>query len=903
MNFGQTPPPITSQAFAGTSGETFDAAQVVVRTKPTWDGTWEIAPHLQCLSFNLTLAPSVSSAVFDYTFGNRSVENNPQFAILEALGLEGHYVKVELFDDGEPPATPVGVFVGQFLADDRRPRGVNPPSAEQSPEGRQLLTAYGLEHLLSKLPIDFAIVQDGPDTKQLMRSIPFNRRMKRGGAIEGNMDLISVPNVTGLQPAFVADGDKWTRKTIVQYLLYWFVTRHTEMDFELAQSPFGLLDDGELVEDFFGLTVADALNKIIDRRRGLVWRVVTDGETIAAAEVTTILDAAANVGSLTLPANPNQAQLDVDTDRKVIDFSVTKTATNKHRSVIVRGRLTRAICTLSIQDNTLDPDWTEDDKTAYSEATKNDPGYLVLGTAEQARRNDEFRTSDDSVNHVYRRFRVPDTFNWKVGLGDGSVSLTRIITPVTEPFFGFPLIPTAAEGPADTFFADKTLLRDLPIDTGIDYSVSPPVSINPDGAQPERAKPFAVAKSGPDGDHRILHTMGGVSSMSLPSVGLRVLDRGMGVEFTLPGNVPNHALALGTFTPVEVNPPDWISAEPSRFVPSVKNSIEYQHIMLTAAIELDQRPEMVLLLDPAGNQTALVIDFPELGLDYLVPGTVIGVRPDGSVRRAHADNAWVRDDTPVLRTLGLFIRHWYARPRNAVRLTWQSLEHMEPGTILTTVAIAGQQVQSNSIVSEVSFDLRQFQVTMQTDFVELDFAGLFASRGIASRQTGSTGSPSLGPIVPATRDLKGRVEKLEEALANLPTHLPNTNIGIEDAFIGVVDGYYEDRCDVLRMDYGDPEKWDERAFDSVLRCVWKGVGTATVPGDPVLCVKVSNSSKYLAMPAGGFNDVGDWPDGSGSPDPEFQFGEPDSVVEPGEGLSEPEPAFDPALFNDCEDAV
>lgn len=877
------------------AGQSFATHTIIVETKNSWLSDWEVQPDLQVIGTHDAVAPSVGSATFRYAFGTRSTEDNPVPRTLEALNLQDHYVRVRAFTV-DAPQVPVDTWVGQLVLDGRDPSGIEPPAAGGVPAGQQVFTAFGMEHLLKKMPINETRILDETGTIVLRtdENQAFNRRDNRGGPLVGNMSFepdAGEPPQPALIPVFDArpGGIVWTARTIIVYLLNNFVNGRTTPEFVLSGQVSA--DLGEQIYNLAGMTVWDALNRVLDRRRGMAWKTrVVDGGPEPYVEIVmfSILPEALDIAGIFIPANPNQTTIDIDPDIKVRAFQVQSSSASRYSEVLFRGARIRVMCTLSPRDSNLDSDWSDEQEAAYKAGASDSPGYDALSVGQKARLNDEERVQNDALASVYRRFVIPKDWTGHAGDGLGTNPTAHIVLPQPFPDLGRVLIDPF-NGPADMSKADQVLLRELLIEEGKDYSVSPVVDNNDGTTEPAFQRPFiGMPEFSLSGKFYRADMMGAASGNSLPPVSMQMLRRGFGFNLVHPSGQLPHSWAQT----------DWFETEPSLFKSTGDNQTDWRFMFATVAFETDKRPTMrVNTASVLDNNTVLTIDIEDIQYWYGVPGTVIGIKARELVR-LHGNNQVIRDDTPRLREIAVLARAWYGRERHTVNMVVESFDAPIVGSILKALSFNQSTTQVDTIVSSVRRDYLEQTTQITTEFIELDIVGLTRRGGGVSGGS----SPQSGTVRQDTNALLRRVNKLERETADSPVREATGGSVGRDGFIGRIVAWHEDKCNVERMLFGDPDDWGNAEFSgSLVECVWTGVATGYVCGDPVWVWTPPNSSKPVAM--AWVNVIGDHPDGSGVPDPEYQAVEPSAgeIVPPGPGFASVDPDCNPGELGNCGD--
>lgn len=254
-----------------------------------WNDPWTWLPEAWCTNLVDAVAPGASSATVQFDFG----------VILPA----GQTAAVEF-----PPANLLGAYVliEGVNAYGRWPLWVGIVQHEEThawgntvPTGTQQFLAVGLDQVLDRVEVRGAYTSTG----QIDRVLQFNRSEGFGVEVAPNM---AVDNDGW--PVFGPDGDYWTYRAIVDYVLHWYLP--DSVAWELGNPEF--LDALGYCgpRNFDGYTLRQVLDDLFDRKRGLGWCVRVDAvRNVAGIHVFSDLAEPLMIGNVTIPANP--AQTDV----------------------------------------------------------------------------------------------------------------------------------------------------------------------------------------------------------------------------------------------------------------------------------------------------------------------------------------------------------------------------------------------------------------------------------------------------------------------------------------------------------------------------------------------------------------------------------------------------------------
>ena len=663
----------------------------------------------------------MSTATFRYDFGDIKTETATAFDLLGVLDLRDHYVKIETFGRkaGLRPAT---LWVGQFVDDTRHLAGaIQDPDADTlQAHGFADLTAYGLEHLLLKCPIDKTYFLSGTIAESGERGVRFNDSGDHGGLIFGNRSTLDPDS--DIVFVFDTSGTKWSHLDIVRHILKYHANTRTIPQFKLSIFD-EVLKNIEGIVDLFGLSVFAALTKLADHRRGLGWYVDSDGDKLEVdVRVFSVFDTDIVVdGTIQIPANRNQITQTFDADILVGDgrspgLVIAENMNVSPGKVVVRSAPIITMFSVSLYDSNLVKGWTDATETTYKDGAKDESGYAALSTREKGHRNDAFRRKTDGT--LYRHFVIPDPWNWRVGFNDPDLTpnVTIAFVPVDNQN-GTYTFPPPASTPTNQYRANKRFLAQLPILRGWDYTVSPPVNLNNDAAvEPSFESSMVFAHTGTQ-ITRAHYRIDKPPDKGLPvaTVELSAFDMGL-VLRTFPMLAHHFDLANWQITPP--------LTEPSADLSNPEWAIDYQLLVGTFAAQTDRRVTAVFdTRQTVENQTQLTIDLPDVQLWVAAPLTIIGVGVP-FFKRIDPKNLVIRDDTQRLRVIFEFVKQWYGTPRRSLRVRVRQLQAYERGTLLLAVSAGGHQTQVNTVITSVAWDFVSQSTTIKTEHVELDFTRL-----------------------------------------------------------------------------------------------------------------------------------------------------------------------------------
>jgi len=692
-----------------------DVVRPVVYTKKLWSDDWERRDYLHPASVMDCLEPAMPTAQFRFHYGEIKREDKGWWMFPKRQQLLGHYVQVRAAAHGAPERNGAPGLIRLWT-------GVIPTQTDAIHEGgsgEQGITAYGLSYLLDRVRISTGHVWQNGEVLTIEGCPTFNERHWRGPSVLGNRST----DKQGMSYVFSSEGERWTATEIIEYLmrrhaadgLTWNLIGETDM-----------LDASKGVYGLDGMTVRQALNVLIDRRRGLSWSVEiweVLGLEWPMVRVHSRFEQDLAQGELQIAANKAKVNVhlnDSEHPERTIDINgaeLIKDAGEQYDHIVVRGDPVKSCFTVTHGHGTLEAGWdTADDglEDAYR---------VAKGSDASPEDNDRYRQTDKFAR-VFQSYRLPPDFNWLVGLGAKypNVEPTYAASPQVIP--GTVLTDQVHE----SWNAYGRLCPRLPLYEGWNYAENPPASENPEGSEPEFMRPFAILYD-EDAEKSVLaHNL--QSSTQDGSCHVRMSSRELGVVVS--ARPLAHLLAKDHWEAGYPDPPPH-AGSPS----NVRPKFDWQYMYVTVCAELDQRPyqeQAVLDGDEFEATRTLTIDVPEAELWLINTGTIVGVDADGEAL-AYCGHGEIgdgicvlRDDTAVLQSVLLAARAWYGTRRRAVHYTRQriALEHA-PGTMIEAVVTGLRQEQVGTLVERRAWNFDRMTTEIRTGLGTPDFRA-FAGR-------------------------------------------------------------------------------------------------------------------------------------------------------------------------------
>ncbi len=644
-----------------------------VWVKQHWADDWQYVPWLDCLTCSETAAPSVSNAMLRYNYGMMLRKNTSAWAEYFPIMLNGWYVAVLAHDYYGDQL----MWVGIVECAEIRPHGT-----ADYPQGTTLFPAYGLEHTFDRRVVVGSFTDEG----FIDRGLKFNKRDRRGLVNVGNRST-SV-NASGVY-VFSADGELWTNLQILEYLIAGYCAEGITWEVVGARDA---LDAIVSEHDLQGLTPLQAINRLIDYKRGLTWRIVTSGSGTVYLYVFSILMFPAGFGDVYVPANEDQAFISLT---GALDASARLNVTDltRYDTICVRGGRIGTCCSLSFADGTLVEGWDADTETAYEAGSD-----IEEATAEQ---HDAARTVD-AYRHVYQRFTVPSDWNFYSGDGEGGTLYNAV--------------PGCSwDG---TVSADTVAVCFPP---GLEFERMIPIEDDaPEfGGDSEFREPFVLIEATDSDDNTAYRFIDRLDALeSHTNIGLRMIDGQL--AFQLNARIP-HVLALN----------HWAEGAADS---SVEPLYDYESIIATVFFETDAHLQVVASVP--GNWVSetgktKLIEMPEANAWYIVPGTVTDI-DDGELVKS--DGGLLRDDSTVLRQTAAFASAWYGQQRATAEITFQNIGMWLPVGFLLTGLIDNWHLQEiGTIVTRRTWDFVRRTTTVETGFRELQEGKPDAGMGVLEK--------------------------------------------------------------------------------------------------------------------------------------------------------------------------
>jgi len=700
-----------------------------VSIKEKLSGNWNTVPYLWPNRYRNSAAPEVSVANLTYDFG--TIKRTDRAASSEYAPLEdlhGQYVRIQTDYEGAVETNFFGVIETvetRVLSNVRK-------------TGRQKITAYGVGHLLDRVPIDRAFHEETfGGTEEFAWTPAFNRRDRFGGQVFGNRSAQAIGQSASHVFHKYPDHEKadvWTNTDIIRYLLANFAP--TDLVLVLA-GQIVLSSIVEVHKATKWRSLWDALNQLIDRKRGLGFTIDFDDEQQTTwLRVFTIAKEEIVVGSATLPANETQQEFQLPTSLPFVhlvdEIPFKETILNRASKIIVRGQRIKSTGTFGFPDFTLEGGWRragpKPPKSQYKDA-------LLKGDddAPDSQRDKDLKRTASFYGGLWTRFIAPKDFFWRVGDGLGDEQRTNL---AVHPFGDGSISPLGTTH----WNGHKKFLRQTPFLVGWDYTVDPPVrnAANED-SQPEYESMMVFINdtwTSVDGlqNHAPTQQSYRIDRIAIDrvkSVGYRPLDDVMGFELSV--------------HPIHYFAGDELRIADSTFV-ETSPEFDYNELVCTATVETDVRQfiEVEIKDTPGATDRTIVVDVPDAEFWYVAPNTAIDTKlaivetgnrlTDPYVRANGGKSMVLRDDKEKLEGIAAFMQAWHQVNRQAVRIPIHRARNWIPvGTLITNITSVNEIKEVNTVVTSIttSFpegaDGGEANTTIETGWAALDSASL-ASR-------------------------------------------------------------------------------------------------------------------------------------------------------------------------------
>ena len=671
-----------------------EGRQPYVEWKRRFSDDWTRAWFTHCNHYDRALMPTLGTAELEYDYGSICRPGLAGFIAYAPFwsGRGLYWVRVRGADLVSGLMTTWWIGCVEGVSD--RPGGADTAS------GREVVTAYSAESLLTRTAVDGSWIESGGTSVKIDTLLTFNRRGHHGNQILGNRSARTIGGSYVFSDA--DDAAVWSAADAVNYILDRF-----EMPGAIGGDGFtNLRADRRVVRQ--RPTVAETLAQLIDRRRGTCWFL----EETGGGGLTTVVRSTLEAPIGPLAANADRFAIDLDADERIADVVRTENASARYSRVEVRGGPIVHCGTFCFGDGSLDMGWDL---------------LAVQAWLAAVRAGNKQAATDSRFADVLRRFIVPRYWSRQLSahrreLFDPLGVWLEASVPASYRCRddGRPL------GDSVPFFrAGAHFLRQLPLREGYDYTGSQPRQVGATVAEGgEFAKPavYVTAKIASEDVWAPIDQASVIKGQTLPSPGCHVtlLDNELGIHL---GSRYPHYLAKFEDDPITGLP----AGQPAIF--------DWRRIVATMAYTNDRILQVGLDIPgvlPASPPRVLTLRVPDAEYWRLLPMTVVGVQ-EGKLTYCETGMV-LRDDSDRLRSIADLARSWYGRTRSALTVHYGVVEaglspaaadqnnRFQIGGLITTATWHGAPHDIGAVVSRVRVDCQRQTTTIQTDFAEVDLA-------------------------------------------------------------------------------------------------------------------------------------------------------------------------------------
>lgn len=701
-------------------------ATVYARTK--WADQWEAVPWLECTEATWSCSPAMPTAVLRWDYGRIRRYTARDFAQVRRMQLASLvYVRIvfecqwtppteaELIADANAPGTwTTRTWSGVVELESEQLDGVvfderDPDAITAIETGTQTFTAYGFESLLSRKRIERTCFQKygAEELQEVAARVAFN-----SGGMK-NRNKTWRPSSSYLFGSDTADNRYWSTKDIVEHLLDFHTPRASDID-ETVSVPFDiragdyLPDWDQPVVDTDSATVLSLLQRLLAPQRLIYWwlRLNEDTNHIELCTATgTQRDIHIGIaGASPVPGNVTPLHIINDDDQETA-IAIRDDRTHVYDQVVLTAGDEICVGTFSVQDNTLSQGWTQATQEEYEAGASGAVNYAGLDDDEKQKANAAARAAPH-LSAVFEAFKIHDTWTQNVGRGDGT-----ILGEDQVPFFRDDVEAYPA------YLPDLHIEHSLPFVPEVDYSGTRIARYEGGDlttlGEPETPKdwmPPIVLLKAPDADAdrwvradkigQHFAALDRFDDWDRFSVAIQIPARSRVVRVKVNG-APQHAIASGRFTPLEVDEPlgDW------RY---------HSGMMVTLAMRSGRKVAVEYpAAPPEGREFVRRITI-DTHLPYdvvtVAAGTVVDVDQDGQpVRTTGGRFGRPKDGVTKLLGIAKLAAAWYTIPHIGITLNTTRFvgeESIDLGAMITRLGddrapLNTHQRSPNTVVTEL----------------------------------------------------------------------------------------------------------------------------------------------------------------------------------------------------------
>jgi hypothetical protein len=716
-----------------TTDVTFGPGGIIRHEAPTvytaarWADDWTLDESLTVTDVSWSCMPTMPVANLTLHYGRvRWFGSDAWVEQAKLTGMARRYVKivVPMEDDGAGELNTkewYGIF--QLTIDEQNGatfEKVGEDKWEVRATGTQQLVAYGMESLLNLNVMSGSVFEFEGGIGVTAEIVPFNRRGN------GNRSANKYSGSNYIFADVLSGAPNWSTRDIVEYLLAVASPRDAAgtvlIPFAIAAgATLPTWDNPQL--NPAEQTAYGVLQRIVSRQRLLSAWFEVDGDTVKL-HTETLTPNVVNLSipgavDATIPANASQLRIICDEDQATT-LAVKDTEIPVYDVVIARGGPEICVGSFSFADGTVEANWNNTEQTGYEAAASGQAGYIALGLKQQLKANAAVRSSA-KFDKVFSYFQIPRTWNQKVKNGENAGGENW-------------LFPATTGGRNQVYWPAMFVENSLPLLLGADYADGRIASkTTGETADMRERLPLLVFLKDPQDSRWIrAEEIGNLADLEVETAGAfaaftlhaHVPPESHGFVLRVAG-APQHALGYGDFTPLSVD------ADAGRW--------SYSSAMVaTLAIPSGSRVQGQWPTDAPADVDAVRYYFLDVGDNmeavYVAPGTVVGVKPDGTLQRS--DGGWIYRPTNAvehLTALAKIASAWYSIPHHVVTIETQRLTtEIGLGDLIARIGDERggnkHQLDANAPVTEirVSWPLSQGDepgmptMTVQTFAGELD---------------------------------------------------------------------------------------------------------------------------------------------------------------------------------------
>lgn len=691
-----------------------------VQVKKNWNDNWQTVPYLFPVNCSSTVSTrEAGNAVLLFRTGLILPEGETTADSFAPINLNNWYSRIIIQKQGSAAQVAwVGVIAEQRMDNKRTDYA----------SGDIEITAYELTYLFDRKIINSAWVYRevtptvGASTSTTIREVKvvptFNEKKTHGLGIFGNRSAETHEVYPDFPEVYVFDilkgHGRWTALEILRYLLVVFSPEQFKIN---IVGQYQALENIVEVFNFDGMTLWEAIGKLITRKRGLNYHLQISPNNEVNLVIRSETEFPISVGNVVLPANNNQVSFYVPNtyvySHLMDTIGFVSSSATQYSSIVVQSAPIKVCCSFVKAFNTLLKDWTDAKQTDYLNAT----GSTDTDDEEV---NDIYR-SDAKFNKVFTHFTVPRDWNWVSHGTNNSIKYNACPIPKDngEVQFEEYTVPSDIEDDVRNFwYGDKQFLRHLPLFKGIDYSdmaTEPPLISDTINVDEELVPFFVVIYDGTDGEeHEATESVMMLDKMSHVSTDLRDVnyrpqtDR-IGFEIS---PSPRHYLAgQNAFSG---KPPTQTQPE-----------LSYNNLSCTGFIETDERQRIKITGAQTANPNVLTITVPSAEYWYIMPETIVGVDGENKTYKFIANKKELRvarNDIDKLRGIAAFAASWYRFNRQSVEIVLKQCGLFVPlGSFLNSVNAVYATGPVGTTITHRRIDFEKGITEIKTGYAELDF--------------------------------------------------------------------------------------------------------------------------------------------------------------------------------------